>query len=363
MKTHQPSVARLRRRGRLLGVARRRPGRVHDHGVRRRLRGDAHRGRPRSAGRRRQLLARRVHAEPASRVRADEVHHRRERAVATVERPATDGRRAERHPDAPRRRSPRTAEGDELTGAVRAFNKLTTVFPRFSGDGFTPRRRHARARRSRSRRPARRVTKLQLGIRDARAPGVRVRSTQRYRGLRPGRGVHARTSPRTTGGGPTTCPYLDTPEDNIDKTLFYRWWLMRYNFLDADVPGNDYQFPTSMEGVLGYNNAIVLTVGMFVDDLKYFRDPIYSYGPVGVGRRGRRSAAKYIDNPGDPANWSNSYTRVHLRGGVALVPAARRPERRSRGNLGRVRRVRRRGAAWTPTTSTATASSSTAGAR
>src|SRR4029079_17665548 len=74
-------------------------------------------------------------------------------------------------------------------------------------------------------------------------------------------------------------PYLDTPEDNIDKTLYYRWWLMRYNFLDADIPGNDYQFPTSMEGVLGYNNAIVLSVGMFVDDLKYFRDPAYSYGP------------------------------------------------------------------------------------
>ena len=103
-------------------------------------------------------------------------------------------------------------------------------------------------------------------------------------------------------------PYLDTPEDNIDKTLFYRWWLMRFNFLDADIPGNTYQFPTSMEGVLGYNNSIVLTTGMFIDDLKYFRDPIYSYGPWSRPVETSKSC-KYVDNPGDPANWSNSYTQ------------------------------------------------------
>ncbi|MFC4066669.1 hypothetical protein [Actinoplanes subglobosus] len=122
-------------------------------------------------------------------------------------------------------------------------------------------------------------------------------------------------------------PYLDSPEDNIDKTLFYRWWLMRYNFLDADLPGNDYQFPTSMEGVLGYNNAIVLTVGMFVDDLKYFRDPSWSYGPwLSAGEVAK--SGKYVDNPGDPANWSNSYTQYiseaawrsyQLHGGPASV--------------------------------------------
>ena len=55
-------------------------------------------------------------------------------------------------------------------------------------------------------------------------------------------------------------PYIDVPEPAIKKNIYYRWWLMRFNNLDADIPGQNFQFPTSTEGVLGYNNAIVLTV-------------------------------------------------------------------------------------------------------
>src|SRR5699024_12543183 len=53
-------------------------------------------------------------------------------------------------------------------------------------------------------------------------------------------------------------PYLNTPEQNIDKTLFYRWRLPRLNFLDADVPGNDYQFPIALHGVRGHDTSIAL---------------------------------------------------------------------------------------------------------
>ncbi|MFR2313518.1 MAG: hypothetical protein ACLS6O_00575 [Bifidobacterium sp.] len=41
---------------------------------------------------------------------------------------------------------------------------------------------------------------------------------------------------------------MDTPEDNIDKTVVYRWWLSRFNMLDANIPGNTFQYPTSIEG-------------------------------------------------------------------------------------------------------------------
>ncbi|MDR1799761.1 MAG: Ig-like domain-containing protein, partial [Bifidobacteriaceae bacterium] len=124
-------------------------------------------------------------------------------------------------------------------------------------------------------------------------------------------------------------PFLDTPEDNIDKTLYYRWWLLRYNYLDANIPGNDYQFPTSMEGVLGYNNAIVLTTGMFIDDLKYFRNPVYSYGPVLSAGQVAKSS-RYIDNPGYPAHWGASFTQYiteaawrayELHGGPSTIGA------------------------------------------
>ena len=57
----------------------------------------------------------------------------------------------------------------------------------------------------------------------------------------------------------------ETQEHNIDKNcVFYRWWLSRFNMLDANMPGNTFQYPTSIEGVLGYNNQIVLTSGMFI---------------------------------------------------------------------------------------------------
>ncbi|MGR4854019.1 Ig-like domain-containing protein [Streptomyces sp. LARHCF252] len=198
-----------------------------------------------------------------------------------------------------------TAEGRELTGAVPAKNNLTTVFPRLSGDGFTA------EGESLSRTltlPAGRTlaTKVQLGfvteeITDSRAEYDSVRTASPATAFR----RHVQTYNRWWA---ENLPYLDIPDDNIEKTLYYRWWLLRYNYLDADIPGSDYQFPTSMEGVLGYNNAIALTVGMFVDDLKYLRDPSYSYGPwVSAGEVSKNG--KYTDNPGDPENWSNSYTQ------------------------------------------------------
>lgn len=197
-------------------------------------------------------------------------------------------------------------EGDELVGTVSAYNDLTTLFPRLSGDGFTAGSGATLVRTLDVAAGGTATTKLQLGLIADEVPA----SLTEYEAYRDATPAQAYTTHVTAYNQwwVDNVPYLDTPEDNIDKTLFYRWWLMRYNFLDADIPGNDYQFPTSMEGVLGYNNAIVLTVGMFIDDLKYFRDPAYSYGPaVSVGETSK--GGKFVDNPGDPANWSNSYTQ------------------------------------------------------
>ncbi|WND23456.1 Ig-like domain-containing protein [Streptomyces violaceus] len=198
-----------------------------------------------------------------------------------------------------------TAEGRELTGAVPAENNLTTVFPRLSGDGFTA-EGESLSRTLTLPAGSTLTTKVQLGfvteeITDSRAEYDSVRTASPAAAFR----RHVQTYNRWWA---ENLPYLDVPDDNIEKTLYYRWWLLRYNYLDADIPGSDYQFPTSMEGVLGYNNAIALTVGMFVDDLKYLRDPSYSYGPwLSAGEVSKNG--KYTDNPGDPENWSNSYTQ------------------------------------------------------
>ncbi|WP_092557667.1 OmpL47-type beta-barrel domain-containing protein [Herbiconiux ginsengi] len=198
-----------------------------------------------------------------------------------------------------------TAEGDELTGVVPALNDVTTIHPRFSGDGMTVADGSLTgeiavpAGGSAS-------TKVQLGFITPEIPSSTT-EYDAYRAAAPGVAYTTHVTDYNEWWADNV-PYLDTPEDNIDKTLFYRWWLMRFNFLDANAPGNTFQFPTAVEGVLGYNNAIVLTSGMFIDDLKYFRDPSYSYGTwVSAGEAAK--SAKYVDNPGDPANWSNSYTQ------------------------------------------------------
>jgi hypothetical protein len=199
-----------------------------------------------------------------------------------------------------------TADGDrELTGAVFAKNRLTTIFPRLSGDGLKV--ADGTLKGSLTVEPGKTVrTKVQMGFVTEELPGSRA-EYDGYKGRSPEQALR-RHQQDYNAWWAENVPYVDVPDESIKKFVYYRWWLMRFNFLDADIPGNDFQFPTSVEGALGYNNAIVLTVPMFVQDLKYLRDPIYSYGPwVSAGEVSRNS--KYTDNPGDPENWSNSYTQ------------------------------------------------------
>ena len=127
----------------------------------------------------------------------------------------------------------------------------------------------------------------------------------------------------TTCGGRRTCPYIDVPEPAIKKNIYYRWWLMRFNNLDADIPGQTFQFPISIEGVLGYNNAIVLTQPMHIDDLKYLRNPIYALRRLAVGRAGlqERPVPRQPRRPGELVQQLHP---VHRRGGLEELPDPRR---------------------------------------
>jgi hypothetical protein len=199
----------------------------------------------------------------------------------------------------------KTAEGDELTGIVDARNRLTTIFPRLSGDDVAPDGDALTGTLSVG--AGKTVTtKVQMGFVTEELEQSREEYDEiRRDDPREAFAEHVRTYNRWWADN---VPYIDVPDENVKKSIYYRWWLLRFNYLDADIPGNDFQFPTSVEGALGYNNAIVLTVGMFIDDLKYLRNPIYSYGPwVSAGEVAKN--ARYVDNPGDPENWSNSYTQ------------------------------------------------------
>ncbi|MBB2910800.1 hypothetical protein FHS43_002063 [Streptosporangium becharense] len=199
-----------------------------------------------------------------------------------------------------------SADGDrELTGVVTAKNRLTTIFPRLSGDGLKA--RDGKLTGTLSIAPgATARTKVQMGFVTEELPASRE-EYDGYKGRSPEKALRRHLQDYNAWWA-ENLPYIDVPDENIKKFVYYRWWLMRFNYLDADIPGDDFQFPTSVEGALGYNNAIALTVPMFVQDLKYLRDPVYSYGPwVSAGEVSRNS--KYTDNPGDPENWSNSYTQ------------------------------------------------------
>jgi hypothetical protein len=198
-----------------------------------------------------------------------------------------------------------TVSGSELTGQRAVKNNLTTIYPRLSGDSFTA----ASGALTRSVTVAAGATttvKVQMGFVANEIPES-LSEYNTYRGYSADTAfaTHVRDYNRWWA---VNIPYLDVPEPAIKKEIYYRWWLTRFNYLDANIPGQDYQFPTSVEGALGYNNAIALTQPMHIDDLKYLRNPAYSYGDwLSVGQVSKEG--RFMDNPGDPENWSNSYTQ------------------------------------------------------
>jgi len=102
-------------------------------------------------------------------------------------------------------------------------------------------------------------------------------------------------------------PYIDVPDPAIEKAIVYRWWGERYNSLDANTPGYVYQYPTTIEGVNLYQNSIVLTQPMHLQDTKWIRNPYLAYGQIlNVGELSGSSA--FLDSPGH-SSWNNHYSQ------------------------------------------------------
>lgn len=110
-------------------------------------------------------------------------------------------------------------------------------------------------------------------------------------------------------------PYIDVPNDGVQKAIDYRWWSERFNMLDANIPGYDYQYPVTIEGVLGYNNAIALTQPMHLQDTKWMRNAYLPYGQLlSIGNSSQSSA--FLDNPGNRGNWNNHYGQYMAEAGL-----------------------------------------------
>ncbi len=102
-------------------------------------------------------------------------------------------------------------------------------------------------------------------------------------------------------------PYIDVPSPAVEKAIVYRWWGERYNSLDANEPGYVYQYPTTIEGVNLYQNAVALTQPMHLQDTKWIRNPYLAYGQIlNIGELSGSSA--FLDSPGH-TSWNNHYSQ------------------------------------------------------
>ena len=203
-----------------------------------------------------------------------------------------------------------SGDGTERVGTFHTRYNLTTVATRFSGDGFTASGNNL-VRTVEVRPGASLILKLQLGATTDEIPDS-GREYERYRGYEPLQAWRTHLA-EYNRWWVDNVPYIDVPDDNIKKMSFYRTFLNRFNYIDANIPGNDYQFPVSVEGALGYDNAIQLTQPMHLQDLKYFRNPLWSYGNwVSSGETSKCDA--FISNPGS-FSWGNTYEQYIAREG------------------------------------------------
>ncbi|HZC71512.1 MAG TPA: hypothetical protein VE442_12525, partial [Jatrophihabitans sp.] len=196
-----------------------------------------------------------------------------------------------------------SADGTELTGQVPLRYGLTTLSPRMSGDGFTV--SGTSLTRSVSLDPGASASlKVQLGAIASELPAS-ASDYQRYRAMGPDAAWRTQMY-EYNKFWVDKVPYLDIPDKNVEKISYYRLWENRFNLFDGNIPGNDYQFPADLEGALGYNNQISLTVPMRLQDLQFYRDPLYSYGPI-LSQGEESGCQSFHDNPGNGGNWSNTY--------------------------------------------------------
>ena len=199
------------------------------------------------------------------------------------------------------------AEQTELTGTCSSPAGLTTIYARMTGDGFEAASSDDYCWLSRN------VTvpaggsvefKVVMAFTTEEIP----ESTEQYlrfAGLGNLEAVRAQKAEYNLYWA-ENLPYIDVPKKAVQKAIDYRWWLERFNSLDANIPGYDYQYPVTIEGVLGYNNAIILTQPMHLQDTKWLRSPYLAYGQLLSAGNSSQSSA-FLDNPGNRNNWNNHY--------------------------------------------------------
>ena len=205
-------------------------------------------------------------------------------------------------------------EVPELVGSVNSPANLTTITPRMTGDGFGYSETEGTLTREITVPAGESVEfKVVLTFSTEENPG----STTDYIRLAGLSGEEALRAQKAEYNlyWAENVPYIDVPNKAVQKAIDYRWWLERFNSLDANIPGYDYQYPVTIEGVLGYNNAIILTQPMHLQDTKWLRNGELAYGQLLSAGNSSQSSA-FLDNPGNRNNWNNHYGQYLAEAGL-----------------------------------------------
>jgi hypothetical protein len=101
-------------------------------------------------------------------------------------------------------------------------------------------------------------------------------------------------------------PYFDAADPGFKKMWYYRWWVVRFNMLQADTPDlKGYRF---YEGKLGFDNAITFAVPVQLKELTYLRDPTFGLQQLQNAYRNLSAVGAVVDPPGSPY-WGEMFSQ------------------------------------------------------
>jgi hypothetical protein len=100
-------------------------------------------------------------------------------------------------------------------------------------------------------------------------------------------------------------PYFDASDPAFKKMWYYRWWVVRFNMLQADTPDmKGYRF---YEGKLGFDNAIVFALPLQIEELMYLRDPSFGLQQITSAYANVAENGALVDPSGSPY-WGETYS-------------------------------------------------------
>lgn len=217
-----------------------------------------------------------------------------------------------------------SAEGDELVGSAAIPGNLTTIRFRLAGSSLTPDNGNLTGTVTVPAGGSASMVVI-MGMTTTELPDS-VTEYDAYRQLSAGDALRQHVAAYNQWWT-ENIPYIDIPDPHLKKLIYYRWWNIRFNSIDAELPAY-YRYPTTIEGALGYDNPITNSLPVQMDDTKWLKDPTLAYSTwLSIGATSLGAA--YTDNAGSQY-WHNSFNQYISRAGWDALQIHGSPEKLTR---------------------------------